>query len=350
MIFRPGLISHPEHEMSPQEHALSQRVLEFLIAQQDWFMLGISPPTPGSSADDLSRSGGSRGAGNGGKYGGPGSGSGSAHGHGGPSRKGTMNSTTGPEAPSSGTAGGGPTSGAAWNLNTDAGPSHRQQRTPVMNSPTPTWSPATQQTVQFTPVQPPSPSTQGGQLTEQITPTSSVPPSPTATTFDKGRSRSNSSATIQSQGTGSHGTPVLTHQVPSQIRASSPLNPTVSFFQPPRRRSRSPPLPPTPAASLPSEVDELMVIPYAGSVRSAEDDSASTYVPGGGGWRLVAFDVPNQAPTGWGHQSGGGGGFMALGGSRKDKEEKERIKMMRRRTTMDRTGKFSVELYAHTPF
>jgi len=44
VIFRPGLISHPSHEMSPKEHALSQRVLEFLIAQQDWFMLDIPPP------------------------------------------------------------------------------------------------------------------------------------------------------------------------------------------------------------------------------------------------------------------------------------------------------------------
>ncbi|ESK94012.1 rho gtpase activator [Moniliophthora roreri MCA 2997] len=44
VIFRPGLISHPQHEMTPSEHALSQRVLEFLIAQQDWFMLDIPPP------------------------------------------------------------------------------------------------------------------------------------------------------------------------------------------------------------------------------------------------------------------------------------------------------------------
>ncbi|KAJ7019846.1 Rho GTPase activation protein [Mycena alexandri] len=44
VIFRPGLISHPAHEMSPPEHDLSQRVLEFLIAQQDWFMLDIPPP------------------------------------------------------------------------------------------------------------------------------------------------------------------------------------------------------------------------------------------------------------------------------------------------------------------
>jgi hypothetical protein len=31
--------------MSPQEHQLSQEVLEFLIAHQDWFMLDI-PPQP----------------------------------------------------------------------------------------------------------------------------------------------------------------------------------------------------------------------------------------------------------------------------------------------------------------
>ncbi|KAJ6512999.1 Rho GTPase activation protein [Mycena sanguinolenta] len=57
VIFRPGLISHPAHEMSPPEHDLSQRVLEFLIAQQDWFMLDIPPPPqePGSpeSWDDV---------------------------------------------------------------------------------------------------------------------------------------------------------------------------------------------------------------------------------------------------------------------------------------------------------
>ena len=34
--------------MSPQEHALSQSVLEFLIAKQDWFMLEIAPPPEGS--------------------------------------------------------------------------------------------------------------------------------------------------------------------------------------------------------------------------------------------------------------------------------------------------------------
>ena len=44
MIFRPALLSHPTHELSPHEHQLSQDVLEFLIAHQDWFMLDIPPP------------------------------------------------------------------------------------------------------------------------------------------------------------------------------------------------------------------------------------------------------------------------------------------------------------------
>ncbi|KAG9119823.1 hypothetical protein FRC07_004953 [Ceratobasidium sp. 392] len=47
VIFRPGIISHPAHEMQPQEHALSQQVLVFLIQHQDHFML--DPPTRGDS-------------------------------------------------------------------------------------------------------------------------------------------------------------------------------------------------------------------------------------------------------------------------------------------------------------
>ncbi|TFK33231.1 Rho GTPase activation protein [Crucibulum laeve] len=78
VIFRPGLISHPQHEMSPQEHALSQKVLEFLIAQQDWFMLDIPPPPMGSPTLGVAQQGrreGSSGSGSGG-YAGGGSGSG----------------------------------------------------------------------------------------------------------------------------------------------------------------------------------------------------------------------------------------------------------------------------------
>ncbi|KLO09752.1 Rho GTPase activation protein [Schizopora paradoxa] len=46
VIFRPGLLSHPNHELSPEEHKLSQKVLEFLIEHQDWFMLDVPPPPP----------------------------------------------------------------------------------------------------------------------------------------------------------------------------------------------------------------------------------------------------------------------------------------------------------------
>ena len=44
VIFRPGILNHPSHEMIPTEHRLNQQVLEFLIAHQDWFMLDVPPP------------------------------------------------------------------------------------------------------------------------------------------------------------------------------------------------------------------------------------------------------------------------------------------------------------------
>ncbi|KAH7341930.1 Rho GTPase activation protein [Rhizoctonia solani] len=47
VIFRPGIISLPAHEMKPTEHALSQEVLVFLIQHQDHFML--DPPARGDS-------------------------------------------------------------------------------------------------------------------------------------------------------------------------------------------------------------------------------------------------------------------------------------------------------------
>ena len=44
VIFRPAVLNHPSHEMSPDHHRLSQEVVEFLIEHQDWFMLDIPPP------------------------------------------------------------------------------------------------------------------------------------------------------------------------------------------------------------------------------------------------------------------------------------------------------------------
>ncbi|EWC46605.1 hypothetical protein DRE_04092 [Drechslerella stenobrocha 248] len=40
-IFQPGIISHPDHEMSPADYRLSQDVLIFLILNQDNFLLGM---------------------------------------------------------------------------------------------------------------------------------------------------------------------------------------------------------------------------------------------------------------------------------------------------------------------
>jgi hypothetical protein len=44
VIFRPGRLPHPAHELQSAEHTLSQRVLETLIAHQDWFMADVPPP------------------------------------------------------------------------------------------------------------------------------------------------------------------------------------------------------------------------------------------------------------------------------------------------------------------
>lgn len=47
-IFQPGLLSHPAHDMKPQEYRLSQDVLIFLIENQDSFLIGMS----GTAADE----------------------------------------------------------------------------------------------------------------------------------------------------------------------------------------------------------------------------------------------------------------------------------------------------------
>ncbi|MCJ1390584.1 hypothetical protein MMC18_003444 [Xylographa bjoerkii] len=47
-IFQPGLLSHPHHDMSPQEYRLSQDVLIFLIDNQDNFLIGMR----GTAADE----------------------------------------------------------------------------------------------------------------------------------------------------------------------------------------------------------------------------------------------------------------------------------------------------------
>lgn len=78
-IFQPGILSHPQHDMSPQDYRLSQDVLIFLIDNQDHFLIGMegtavdegtlkhvesgpttpqgrTPGTPGKSKSGLGRS------------------------------------------------------------------------------------------------------------------------------------------------------------------------------------------------------------------------------------------------------------------------------------------------------
>lgn len=47
-IFQPGMLSHPNHDMAPQEYRLSQDVLIFLIENQDHFLIGMR----GTAADE----------------------------------------------------------------------------------------------------------------------------------------------------------------------------------------------------------------------------------------------------------------------------------------------------------
>jgi hypothetical protein len=47
-IFQPGILSHPAHDMAPEEYKLSQDVLIFLIENQDHFLIGMQ----GTAADE----------------------------------------------------------------------------------------------------------------------------------------------------------------------------------------------------------------------------------------------------------------------------------------------------------
>lgn len=47
-IFQPGMLSHPAHDMEPNEYRLSQDVLVFLIENQDHFLIGMR----GTAADE----------------------------------------------------------------------------------------------------------------------------------------------------------------------------------------------------------------------------------------------------------------------------------------------------------
>ena len=50
-IFQPGMLSHPMHDMAPEEYRLSQDVLVFLIENQDHFLIGMR----GTAADEQTK-------------------------------------------------------------------------------------------------------------------------------------------------------------------------------------------------------------------------------------------------------------------------------------------------------
>ncbi|KAI1405773.1 Rho GTPase activation protein [Hypoxylon fuscum] len=43
-IFQPGMLSHPQHAMAPEEYRLNQCVIIFLIENQDHFLIGTPDP------------------------------------------------------------------------------------------------------------------------------------------------------------------------------------------------------------------------------------------------------------------------------------------------------------------
>jgi GTPase-activating protein SAC7 len=64
-IFQPGLISHPDHDLNPQQYKVSQEVLIFLIEHQDRFLPTSAamkrpdtPPSPGPGVAPPARYGG----------------------------------------------------------------------------------------------------------------------------------------------------------------------------------------------------------------------------------------------------------------------------------------------------
>ncbi|KAH7326408.1 hypothetical protein B0I35DRAFT_405656 [Stachybotrys elegans] len=50
-IFQPGMLSHPNHAMAPEEYRLNQCVIIFLIENQDHFLIGMQ----GTAADEKTR-------------------------------------------------------------------------------------------------------------------------------------------------------------------------------------------------------------------------------------------------------------------------------------------------------
>jgi GTPase-activating protein SAC7 len=52
-IFQPGILSHPTHDMAPEEYKLSQDVLIFLIENQDHFLFGMNGTADAQTVKEL---------------------------------------------------------------------------------------------------------------------------------------------------------------------------------------------------------------------------------------------------------------------------------------------------------
>ncbi|CAI2184196.1 11143_t:CDS:2, partial [Funneliformis geosporum] len=50
-IFQPGILSHPAHDMAPEQYKLSQEVLEFLIDYQNFFLMSL-PSLPNDGKEE----------------------------------------------------------------------------------------------------------------------------------------------------------------------------------------------------------------------------------------------------------------------------------------------------------
>ncbi|KIM39928.1 hypothetical protein M413DRAFT_29083 [Hebeloma cylindrosporum] len=380
VIFRPGIISHPEHEMSPKEHALSQKVLEFLIAQQDWFMLDISPPPTADDNDDELRGGGKPSAGGGGG-GGSGNntrqpGQGTTKWREGTSTPGLSRQGTGvPGGPSDGhfNAGTGPsTDGTTTSPRTMRGAVRQHSHPDVHHDQTNIKEHLSTHSNSL----PPSPSKPA--FFQMYPPTMHANPAPIHAKFSQSGGEARSSSPVRggmprsespigynkqssSSGDGharnssssSSSLPSHTHAHPASSSSSHPLSASTAFSSPDPHshpthpffhHRQLPAIPTSPLGSGSSEIDDVMVIPSS--------DEEMSHV-GGGGWKLVSrgYAMGSGAGNSMGGvvypQGGGGGGFMALGVGKKEKDrerekerervEKERIRMMRRRTTMDRS-------------
>ncbi|CAG8648607.1 5268_t:CDS:2, partial [Paraglomus brasilianum] len=49
-IFQPGILSHPDHDMAPEQYKLSQEVVEFLIDYQSYFLINVPFTNSNTSA------------------------------------------------------------------------------------------------------------------------------------------------------------------------------------------------------------------------------------------------------------------------------------------------------------